>query len=365
MLFPVLPVRLEKLTFALCATCAKEQCKKCTHNDEQRALHGTWTSVEVHKALEHDYKILTVYEVYHYPHSKKIFDSYVDTFMKLKQESNGVPKNCLGENGDVDDAKLREYIEEYALHEQVYLEKDKIKHNPGQRTVMKALLNSLWGKLAQNEDSTVVSFVDSLDELLALVNDQSVEVTSLDFISDNIVRTTHRKTGSLVSLGNRNVIIASFVTAYARLELFKVLHKLQENVLYYDTDSVIYVEDILRGKCLETGKYLGDLTDELSDVKSSEKWIEQFSSAGPKSYSYRTNEYVKTLPDGSTKKQRDEITHVKGFSLRGDAKKKTTFDSITSCVRNKEQEIEITYRELTRCNMQTIAVENNTKKFHF
>ena len=322
MLFPVLPVRLEKLTFALCARCAKEQCKKCTHNDEQRALYGTWTSVEIHKALEHGYKILVIYEVYHYPHSKKIFDSYVDTFMKLKQESSGVPKNCLKENGDVDDAKLRDYIEEYASHEQVYLEKDNIKHNPGQRTVMKALLNSLWGKLAQNEDSTVVSFVDSLDELLMLVNDQSVEVTSLDFISDNIARTTHRKTGSLVSLGNRNVIIASFVTAYAHLELFKVLHKLQENVLYYDTDSVIYVEDILKGRYLETGKYLGDLTDELSDVKCSEKWIEQFSSAGPKSYSYRTNEYVKTLPDGSTKKQCDEITHVKGFSLRGDAKKK-------------------------------------------
>jgi hypothetical protein len=116
------------------------------------------------------------------------------------------------------------------------------------------------------------------------------------------------------------------VTAYARLELFKVLYKLQENVLYYDTDSVIYVENIFEGKYLETGKYLGDLTDELLDVKSSEKWIEQFSSAGPKSYSYRTNEYVKTLFDGSTKKQRDEITHVKGFSLRGDAKKTTTFD---------------------------------------
>jgi G:T-mismatch repair DNA endonuclease (very short patch repair protein) len=156
MLFPVLPVRLEKLTFALCATCAREQCKKCTHSDEQRALYGTWTSVEVHKALEHGYKILAVYEVYHYPHSKKIFDLYVDTFMKLKQESSGVPKNCLKENGEVDETKLRDYIEEYAAHEQVYLEGDKIKRNPGQRTVMKALLNSLWGKLAQNEDTTVV-----------------------------------------------------------------------------------------------------------------------------------------------------------------------------------------------------------------
>jgi hypothetical protein len=365
MLFPVLPVRLEKLTFALCATCAREQCKKCTHNDEQRALLGTWTSVEVHTALEHGYKMLTIYEVYHYPNSKKIFDLYVDTFMKLKQESNGVPKNCLGENGVVDDVKLCEYIEEYASHEQVRLDKSNIKSNPGQRTVMKALLNSLWGKLAQNEDTTVVTFVDSLNELLSLVNDHSIEVTSLDFISDNIARTTYRKTGSLITLGNRNVIIASFVTAYACLELFKALHKLQENVLYYDTDSVIYVEDLTKGRYLETGRFLGQMTDELSDSRSTEKWIEQFSSAGPKSYSYRTNEYVKTLDDGSTIKQRDEITHVKGFSLRGDAKKKTTFDSITSCVRNKEQEIEITYRELTRSNMQTIAVENNTKKFRF
>jgi hypothetical protein len=84
---------------------------------------------------------------------------------------------------------------------------------------------------------------------------------------------------------------------------------------------VIYVEDLAKGRCLKTGKYLGELTDELSDSKCTEKWIEQFSSAGPKSYSYRTNEYVKTLSNGSTKKQRDEITHVKGFSLRGDAKK--------------------------------------------
>ena len=56
---------------------------------------------------------------------------------------------------------------------------------------MKALLNSLWGKLAQNENTTVVSFIDNLDMLLELVNDHSITVTSLDFISDNIARTTH------------------------------------------------------------------------------------------------------------------------------------------------------------------------------
>jgi hypothetical protein len=107
--------------------------------------------------------------------------------------------------------------------------------------------------------------VDTLDDLLEMVNDNSIDVTSLDFISDNIARTTHRKGASLIPLPNRNVIIASFVTAYARLELFEVLNKLGESVLYFDTDSVIYVEDKNKGYTQETGQYLDEMTDELSE----------------------------------------------------------------------------------------------------
>ncbi|CAB4013526.1 Hypothetical predicted protein [Paramuricea clavata] len=227
-----------------------------------------------------------------------------------------------------------------------------MQYNAGQRTVMKALLNSLWDKLAQNEDVTVVSFVETLDDLLDLVNDRTVEVTSLDFISDNIARTTHRKTASLTPLPNRNVIIASFVTAYARLGLLKYLHKLGENVLYYDTDLVIFIEDRVNGKCLETGGYMGQMTDELIEKKTSKKWIEQFCSAGPKSYSYRTNVYMRYADDGSETKQRDEIVHVKGFTLKGDTKQLLTFDSINECIRDKTKEIEITYREFKNENTE-------------
>ena len=60
-----------------------------------------WTSVEVQKAVELGYKILTVYEIYHFKKAQKIFDTYVNTFMKLKQESSGVPKHCMDEKGEV------------------------------------------------------------------------------------------------------------------------------------------------------------------------------------------------------------------------------------------------------------------------
>ncbi|CAB3987889.1 extracellular sulfatase Sulf-2 isoform X1 [Paramuricea clavata] len=228
------------------------------------------------------YKVLEVYEIYHFKHRGKIFDTYVDTFMKLKQESSGIPARCLDSEGEIDKEKLSLYIEEYFEHEGVRLDPDKMSYNPGQRTVMKALLNSIWGKLAQNEDTTVVSFVDTMDELLEMVNNRTIKVTSLDFISNNVARTTHRKGCSLTPLQNRNVIVASFVTAYACLELYKYLEILGKNVLYYDTDSVIYFagDD---DDCLERGEYLGDMTDELyeKDVKG-KKWIEQFCAAGQK-----------------------------------------------------------------------------------
>ncbi|CAB3980640.1 DNA polymerase [Paramuricea clavata] len=304
LLFPVLPFRSEKLTFPLCRTCVlRQQRDRCDHNDEQRALYGTWTSIEIQKALQLDYHILIVYEIYHYEKREKIFDQYVNTFIKLKQESSGVPKKCLDKDGAVVKEKLQKYIDDYLKHEGVLLESDKMCYNAGQRTVMKALLNSLWGKLAQNENVTVVSFLESMDDLLELVNDRTVDVTSLDFISGNIARTTHRKTASLTPLPNRNVIIASFVTAYSRLELLVYLLKLGSNVLYYDTDSVIFIEDRANGKYLETSEYLGQMTDELVEKKTSTKWIEQFCSAGPKSYSYRTNVYTRYNDDGSESKQ--------------------------------------------------------------
>ena len=37
-----------------------------------------------------------------------------------------------------------------------------------------------------------------------------------------------------------NLFIAIFSTAHARFKLYEVLETLQERVLYYDTDSVIY-----------------------------------------------------------------------------------------------------------------------------
>ena len=71
-----------------------------------------------------------------------------------------------------------------------------------------------------------------------------------------------------------NVVIAAFTTAYARLQLYDELDMLQERVLYYDTDSVIYLSQPGQPEP-RLGNYIGDFTDELGG-----EHITVFASAG-------------------------------------------------------------------------------------
>jgi hypothetical protein len=56
---------------------------------------------------------------------------------------------------------------------------------------------------------------------------------------------------------------------------------------------------------------------------------------------------------------------VKGFSLKGDTRKKITFDRINQCVRDRKKEISTSYTEFTRSNNQTINVQKAEKVFRF
>ena len=139
---PVLPYRTQgKLMFPLCKTCA-DTCNQapCTHSERERVIQGTWCSVELEKALEKGYRILQMHEVWHFPEtSDALFKDYVDTFLKIKQESSGYPKNCTTEE------QKQQYVDEYLEVEGIQLDPDKIEHNPGMRALSKLMLNSFWG----------------------------------------------------------------------------------------------------------------------------------------------------------------------------------------------------------------------------
>ena len=79
---------------------------------------------------------------------------------------------------------------------------------------------------------------------------------------------------------NLNIFVAAFTTCHARLKLYEALEPLGERVLYYDTDSIIYLEEKPGQLKPDLGHYPGDFTSELG----TDEYIEEFVSGGPKNY---------------------------------------------------------------------------------
>lgn len=78
-----------------------------------------------------------------------------------------------------------------------------------------------------------------------------------------MIEVHYKHTSEFVEMqGRTNVVIAALTTAHARLKLYSVLEKLGDRTLYFDTDSIVFVQ---RDGEWEPprGDYLGELTDEL------------------------------------------------------------------------------------------------------
>lgn len=133
--------------FVLCRTCGAElNMRDCEHNEEERALTGVWVLEEVREALRNGYKIIKIYEIWEYettcydPNTKTggVFVEFINTFLKIKQESSGWPQNCKTEKDRL------KYIQEYEQHENIILEEGKIQKNEALRSLAKLILNSFW-----------------------------------------------------------------------------------------------------------------------------------------------------------------------------------------------------------------------------
>jgi len=290
---PVLPVRInKKLMFPLCRTCANEssttvKVRQCEHTAEQRTLHGTWVSDELKKAIEMGYTIIHTQEVWHFENTSQmspenghgLFSEYVNHFVKMKTEASGYPAEVNTEE------EKDEYIRMYFEREGVRLDKQNIESNPGLRSIAKLALNSFWGKFAQRNNLDQVEYFSDMAEMRSYLSDETKEIISVNFPSEDIVQLQWRHAENFSdpsAVGNP--YIAAYTTAQARLKLYSYLEILGARVLYFDTDSVIYLTR--QGeKDFHTGVFLGDLTNELAAYGVG-AYISLFVSAGPKNYAF-------------------------------------------------------------------------------
>ena len=322
---PVLPYRHDnKLLFPLCARCVEEEMDKplldrsyhCPHTDEQRALTSTWCTPELYKAVELGYQVQYIYEAWHFEETcEGLFADYVNTWLKIKQEASGWPKDVTTEE------EKQRYIEQYFLHEGIQLEYDNIKKNPGLRTLAKLMLNSMWGKFGQRLNKTQIQAFDDPHAFHCFLDSDALDVRHVSVVTDQMVEVHYQKQKEDIRVSpNLNIFVACFTTCHARLKLYDTLQALGERVLYFDTDSVIYLEETPTQFQPVLGSYLGDFASELAK----DEYIQEFVSGGPKNYGYTTNE-------GKVE------CKVRGFRLNSEGHTQLNFDVMRQNVKDEIQ----------------------------
>jgi hypothetical protein len=150
-----------------CQHCHQQRNLDCTHSDSERAITGFWTTAELNKALEKDYKIDKIYAVLHFENtSTDLWKEYIRRFMKIKLETS--PFTCdEKEYGD----KARQFG----------IELGELKENPGLRFIAKICLNSLWGKFGQNPKVKHTEYIDNEADFYKVILDDQIENIALCF----------------------------------------------------------------------------------------------------------------------------------------------------------------------------------------
>ena len=357
---PVLPKKINgKLIFTLCYTCAAENNQEidCAHCGNERELVGTWSTIEVNKAIQMGYRVKTVHEVWHFEQkSKELFKDYVKDFMRIKMESSS------NEDQNVrDDAAT------------IGIVLGKIQKNPGRKAVAKICLNSLWGKFGQRNNLTQSVVVTEVKEFYRYILNEKYDKVTLQILTEEMVLVNFNYKNEFVEDNtSTNIFIATFTTANARLRLYEQLENVGENAISCDTDSIWWIDD--GTKHFPTGSNPGDWEDEFKDIPGYDRsihWITEMVATGPKSYSYKTNIPKQEEIYNEDTELIETINTVyscckcKGFINNYTNNQSVNHEAMLKLIMDDQAVIKTTDRKFVRDKKGTLTVKEQQKKYTF
>ena len=297
------------------------------------------TSVELQEGLRRRlYRVDRVYRIDEYRSSTDLFKRFIRTWLRIKITSSKCPVEPC------DEEAFREFSAEcqqrYGFQKPLAPEDFAAGPNVGLRNFAKLQLNSLWGKFGQRNtlDSHFIlrtgeeharyatmcrigNFVESSSSWVEFGRPPAPVADTEDHNEPEGGQTfgylpvkicVAKKVNEQRS---KNVAVASFVTAHARMRLWRKCFEMGERVVYHDTDSMIYEvrDDWSR---VEEGHFLGEWESETGDAL-----IQRFVSIAPKTYAY-----IYTKPNGHV----EEVVKSKGFYIHREAELFFNFDGYVS-----------------------------------
>ena len=177
-----------------------------------------------------------------------------------------------------------QYVQQHEEHEGIKLDRTMIVKNPGRKATAKLMLNSFWGKFGERMNKPRVETISSPAILFRRVSDPLLKIHCIRICTSDVLEIVYTTVDdNAPTSGRTSIFVAAYTTCLARLKLYESLERLGEQVLYFDTDSVIYRWQPGQAD-IPLGDLLGDMTNELEDGD----YITEFVSGGPKNYGYIT-----------------------------------------------------------------------------
>ena len=111
-----------------------------------------------------------------------------------------------------------------------------------------------------NQGTSEFVHESEMDTFYKLLTDRTKKLKDFHIINEEHLQLEYEHQSGFVPEDMKtNIFLATFTTCWARLKLYEVLERLDDRVLYYDTDSVIYAS--------RPGMYDPPLGDYLGKLK--------------------------------------------------------------------------------------------------
>lgn len=242
LLHPVLPIRDGKLIFSL------EPIKKKVYYSNELLL-----------AIQKGYKITKIYTQALFTATNNLFKDFVDKFYKLKCEIN----------------------------------KDE---NPAYYSSVKIILNSLWGKFGEVTHLNRLEIINDKDvakyiNLLKREASGTIRYkgsTIIPCYGGETMFYSYEKERLKYQQTKGSIAVAAAVTACGRVRLYEGINYYNEDILYFDTDSIYFIDSgkpkFVSVMPIDNETGLGIWDDEITNGT-------EFVSLGPKMYAYITEQY--------------------------------------------------------------------------
>ena len=216
---------------------------------------GIFTTPEIKVALENAYRILDVAEIWSWSRSKtsvSLFENYINKILKNMMEASGWPQSICSCPQDKEPEfeilcshKLA-YLRDLHKKGGINLDPLKVSKNEGLRFIAKLLFNSFWGYLGMRDNMPKTRYVNNYREVEDFFTSRTKCVTDATLIGDYLMLLQYQLIDDVADAPRKtNVILAAFTTSHARIILLNNMQlvKFPKNVLYCDTDSIMYVHD--------------------------------------------------------------------------------------------------------------------------